>query len=52
MIKPHVSSARIGRAAGVQIGRYDHAATCTGVDVDMRVDAALADEPQRVEAIQ
>ena len=34
------------------IRRYDHAATCTRVDVDMRVDAALADEPQRVEAIE
>src|SRR6185503_8965168 len=42
----------IGGAAGVLIRRYDDAAMCTCVDVDMRVDAALADQPQRVEAIE
>jgi hypothetical protein len=36
----------------VLIRRYDHAATGTRVDVDVRVDAALADEPQRVEALE
>jgi hypothetical protein len=40
----------MGWAAGVLIRRDDHAAACTRVDVDMRIDAALADEPQRVEA--
>ena len=34
------------------IGRYDDPATRARVDVDMRVDAALADEPQRVEALE
>jgi len=35
----------IGRTAGMLIGRYDDSATRTGVDVDMRVHAALTDEP-------
>ena len=34
------------------IRRYDHAATGTRVDVDMRVDAALADEPQLGQPLQ
>ena len=34
------------------IGRYDDPATRTGVDVDMRVNAALTDEPQGVEAFE
>ena len=34
------------------IGRYDDPATRTRVDVDMRVDAALTDEPKRVEAYE
>src|SRR5262249_46291394 len=34
------------------IGRYDDSASRTRVDVDMRVDAALTDQPQRVKAFE
>jgi hypothetical protein len=34
------------------IGRYDDSATRTRIDVDMRVDAALADEPKRIEPFE
>src|SRR4051812_40872090 len=34
------------------IGRHDHPVACTRVDIDMRIDAALTDEPQGVEALE
>ena len=34
------------------IGRYNDPAARTGVDIDMRVNAALTDEPQGVEALE
>src|SRR5437773_8791210 len=34
----------VRRAAGMLVGRYDDAAPRARVDVDMRIDAALADE--------
>src|SRR5206468_7755639 len=49
---PRELRSSVGRAAGVLIRRYDHAATCTRVDVDVRVDATLAEEPQRIEALE
>src|SRR6266513_3676180 len=42
----------VRRTAGMLIGRYDDAATGTRVDVDVRVDTALADEPKCVEAFE
>src|SRR6185295_18796727 len=42
----------IGRTAGMLIRRDDDPATGTCVDIDMWVDAALADEPQGVEALE
>src|SRR5436189_6133332 len=42
----------VRRTAGMLIRRYDDAATGTCVDVDMRVDTALADEPKCVEATE
>src|SRR5262245_26088129 len=36
----------------MQTGRYDDPATRTRIDVDMRVNAALTDEPQGVEAFE
>ena len=34
------------------VGRHDHTATRTRLDIDMRVDAALADEAQRAKAFE
>ena len=34
------------------IGRYDDPATYTGIDVDVRIDAALTDESKRGEAAE
>ena len=34
------------------IGRYDNAATRARLDVDMRVNAALTDEPQGIQALE
>ena len=42
----------VGRAAGMLVGRYDHAPARARVDVDVRVDAPLADELQFVQALE
>ena len=40
----------VGRRARVQVGRHDDAEPGAGVDVDVRVDAALADQPEAAAA--
>ena len=43
---------RVRRRAGMLIRRHDHAAARARVDVDVRVDAALADQPEPVQPIE
>ena len=43
---------RIGRGARMLARRYDHAEPRTGVDVDMRIDAALADQFELLQALE
>src|SRR5262249_15147573 len=42
----------VGRRAGMLTGGYDDAQPRAGIDIDVRIDAALADEPQLGQALQ
>ncbi len=43
---PRQLGRRVRRRAGVEVRRHDDAEAGAGLDVDVRVDAALADQPQ------
>lgn len=49
---PRQFRCRVGRASGMLVGRHDHAAPGAGINVDVRVHAALTDESQLVQALE
>jgi hypothetical protein len=50
--RPGQLGRRIGRRTGMLARRHDHAAPRARIDVDVRIDTALTDESQLVEAFE